>query len=104
VLDRLINCCLCRHLDTGVLLALMLIYLFAVRLGWLPAGRTPSVGQRWRGRHREIPGPPVRPLRRPGVHAFTRASMVEVMRMDYIRTARQSAGKMRVVFARRAMP
>ena len=71
-------------------LGLMLIYLFAVTLGWLPAGGMPHVGQGIAGllTHMALPvltlvlveiGAPIR---------YVRASMLEVLSQDYIRTAR----------------
>jgi peptide/nickel transport system permease protein len=103
LLDRAINLLAFAGISIPVFfLALMLIYLFAVRLGWLPASGMFTIG-----------GPggladsakyyvlPVMTLTAAFVGQFsryTRASMVEVMRMDYIRTARaKGAGPARVV-------
>jgi peptide/nickel transport system permease protein len=71
-------------------LGLMLIYLFAVTLGWLPAGGMPRPEEGMRGifAHLALPvltlvifeiGAPTR---------FARAAMLEVLGQDYIRTAR----------------
>jgi len=73
-------------------LGLMLILLFALRLGWLPSGGAES----WTGY--------VLPAITIGVGAVanfmrtTRSSMLEVIRQDYIRTARaKGAGERRVI-------
>lgn len=72
-------------------LALMLILLFAVALGWLPAGGIATIGQGGvadRAWHLVLPvatltiasvGPYLR---------YTRAAMIEALRQDYVRTAR----------------
>ncbi len=71
-------------------LGLVLIYLFAVTLGWLPAGGMPKPEDGWTGlfRHLALPvltlviveiGAPTR---------YARAAMIEVLNQDYIRTAR----------------
>jgi peptide/nickel transport system permease protein len=71
-------------------LGLLLIYLFAVTLGWLPAGGMPKPEDGWVGlaRHLALPvltlviveiGAPTR---------YARAAMIEVLSQDYIRTAR----------------
>jgi peptide/nickel transport system permease protein len=77
-------------------LALLLIMVFAVWLGWLPAGGIATAGSGtagWsamadRGRHLILP---VLTLTLAGVGAHTRyvrAAMIEQMRQDYVRTAR----------------
>ena len=104
VLDRLINLLAFAGISVPVFfLALMLIYLFAVRLGWLPASGMFTIGgEGGLADSTKYLVLPVLTLTAAFVGRFTRftrASMVEVMRMDYIRTARaKGAGKMRVVF------
>lgn len=88
-------------------LALMLIVLFSVWLGWLPAGGMgptdpdATFWERWR--HLVLP---VLALSIASVGSFTRfmrASMMEVMRLDYIRTARAKGLPFRVVVAKHAL-
>lgn len=72
-------------------LALLFIILFAVVLGWLPAGGTETVGDGGfvdRLRHLVLP---VATLTIASVGDFTRfmrASMLQTLRLDFIRTAR----------------
>jgi peptide/nickel transport system permease protein len=72
-------------------LALLLILLFSVELGWLPAGGVPSIGA---GSLGERLAPLVLPvltltvLTAGSVLRFTRSAMLETLRQDYIRTAR----------------
>ena len=72
-------------------LALLLIILFSVTLGWLPAGGMETVGDGGlldQLRHMALP---VLALTLASVGEFTRfmrASMVQTLRQDYIRTAR----------------
>jgi peptide/nickel transport system permease protein len=72
-------------------LALMLIILFSITLGWLPAGGMESVGGGGfvdQLRHMALP---VLALTLASVGEFTRfmrASMLQTLRQDYIRTAR----------------
>ncbi len=82
-------------------LALMLILLFAATLGWLPAGGISTIGDGGgidRARHLILPvltltlvnvGPHLR---------YMRASMIETLGQDYIRTARaKGAGEARIL-------
>ncbi len=78
-------------------LGLMLIGLFAVQLGWLPAGGLPDNG--W-GEVRYLILPVATlTICSIGIHArFMRGAMLEVLRHDYIRTARaKGASRQRVV-------
>jgi peptide/nickel transport system permease protein len=72
-------------------LALLLILLFAVELGWLPAGGVQTVGvDRFgdRAAHLVLPVLTLTVLTVGGLLRFTRAAMIEALRQDYIRTAR----------------
>jgi peptide/nickel transport system permease protein len=72
-------------------LALLLILLFAVELGWLPAGGVQTVGvDRFgdRALHLVLPVLTLTVLTVGGLLRFTRAAMIEALRQDYIRTAR----------------
>lgn len=71
-------------------LALLLILLFSVHLGWLPAGGVQSVGVDTladRLRHLVLPVLTLTVLTAGGLIRFTRAAMIETLRHDYIRTA-----------------
>jgi peptide/nickel transport system permease protein len=72
-------------------LALLLILLFAVNLGWLPAGGVHAVGDDTLGNralHLVLPVLTLTLLTVGGVLRFTRSAMLETLRADYIRTAR----------------
>ncbi len=72
-------------------LALMMILIFAVRLHWLPASGIANVGD---GsftdyvRHLVMPVTTLALANTGGFTRFVRASMIETLRMDHIRTAR----------------
>jgi len=72
-------------------LALLLILLFAVNLGWLPASGVHTVGHDSFGDrlvHLVLPVLTLTMLTVGGVLRFTRSAMLETLRQDYIRTAR----------------
>ena len=72
-------------------LALLLILLFAVTLGWLPAGGVHTVGNDTladRALHLVLPVLTLTLLTIGGILRFTRSAMLETLRQDYIRTAR----------------
>ncbi len=72
-------------------LALLLIILFAVELGWLPAGGVQAVGVDSLGdrlAHLVLPVLTLTVLTAGSVLRFTRSAMLETLRQDYIRTAR----------------
>jgi peptide/nickel transport system permease protein len=72
-------------------LALLLILLFSVELGWLPAGGVQSVGRgdlADRLAHLVLPLLTLTLLTAGGLIRFTRSAMLETLRQDYIRTAR----------------
>jgi peptide/nickel transport system permease protein len=82
-------------------LALLLILLFAVALGWLPAGGVATVGDGGlldRARHLVLPVLTLTLASAGGYTRFIRAALIEVMRQDFIRTARaKGAGERAVV-------
>jgi peptide/nickel transport system permease protein len=87
-------------------LALMLIMAFAVGLHWLPAGGMATIGAEqgglaalWdRARYLVLPVATLSAASIGGLTRFVRASMMEVLRQDYIRTARaKGASPARVV-------
>jgi len=68
-------------------LAILLIMLFAVALGWLPAGGMGEAGDlASRLRHLALPTLTLTLLTAGGIIRFMRASMMEALRQDYIRT------------------
>jgi peptide/nickel transport system permease protein len=72
-------------------LALLLILLFAVELGWLPASGVQTVGvERFGDRvaHLVLPVLTLTVLTAGGLLRFVRAAMLEALRQDYVRTAR----------------
>jgi peptide/nickel transport system permease protein len=72
-------------------LALLMILLFAVTLGWLPASGVHAVGNDTLGSrvlHLVLPVLTLTLLTVGGVLRFTRSAMLETLRADYIRTAR----------------
>lgn len=82
-------------------LALLLIMLFSVTLGWLPAGGVPmgaETGLVTQARHLALPVATLTILGVAGFTRYVRADMMEALRQDYIRTARaKGAGGARVV-------
>jgi peptide/nickel transport system permease protein len=72
-------------------LALMMILIFAVRLHWLPASGISNVGDGSftdHVRHLIMPVTTLALANTGGFTRFVRASMIETLRMDHIRTAR----------------
>ncbi|UTW46409.1 ABC transporter permease [bacterium SCSIO 12696] len=82
-------------------LALMLMTLLCVTLGWLPAGGTAPAGSSLleQFRYMVLPMATIVILNVGSYSRFVRASMLEVLRKDYIRTARaKGAGQWRVIW------
>jgi peptide/nickel transport system permease protein len=71
-------------------LALLLITLFAVSLGWLPAGGMAERGSSFveQLRHLALPVLTLTLVQIGGYTRFMRGAMIEVLRQDYVRTAR----------------
>ncbi len=91
-------------------LALLLIILFSVTLGWLPAGGVSTIGVEsgwtavWdRARYLILPVLALSVASVGGLTRFVRAAMMEVMRHDYIRTARAKGAPRRRVVMRHAL-
>jgi len=82
-------------------LALLLILLFAVGLGWLPASGVATVGDGGladRALHLVLPVTTLTLASVGGYTRFIRAALIETMRQDFIRTARaKGASERRVV-------
>lgn len=82
-------------------LGLMLLILFAVVLGWLPAGGIGAEGSGFfeHVRYLVLPAATLS-LASVGGHArYVRSAMLEVLRQDYVRTARaKGAGRARVIW------
>jgi peptide/nickel transport system permease protein len=91
-------------------LALMLITLFAVELRWLPAGGMADIrtGTPWRTtlleqlRHLALPVATLALVQLGSYTRFMRGAMIEVLRQDYIRTARAKGAPERLVMWRHA--
>jgi peptide/nickel transport system permease protein len=90
-LDRLINLVAYAGISVpSFWLALVLIYVFAVRLGWMPAGGMPHAGdgaQDWL-RHLVLPVAALVMVEVGGLTRYARSAMLDVLGQDYIRTAR----------------
>ena len=91
-------------------LALILIILFSVELGWLPAGGMASLDSAdglaglWdRGRYLILPLITLSVASIGGLTRYVRAAMMEVMRHDYIRTARAKGASSRRIVWRHAL-
>lgn len=78
-------------------LGLLLILVFAVKLHWLPSGGTGSL------RYLVLPAIALGSASAAVIARMTRASMLEVARQDYIRTARATGYAERVVIFRHAL-
>ncbi|MFQ6016931.1 MAG: ABC transporter permease [Kiloniellaceae bacterium] len=71
-------------------LAILLIILFAVILGWLPAGGMGETGAAFwaRGKYLVLPVATLTLATVGGILRFVRAATMEALRQDYVRTAR----------------
>jgi peptide/nickel transport system permease protein len=79
-------------------LALLLIMLFAVRLGWLPATSEPGL------RGLALPALSLALLSAATLARLTRSSILEVLRLDYLTTARAKGLRGMTVVFRHALP
>ena len=87
-------------------LALMVQLLFSVQLGWLPSAGVSSVGDGSfidRLRHLVLPASVLSLAFVAGWSRYVRASMIEVLSLDYIRTARSKGLRERLVTYRHAL-
>jgi peptide/nickel transport system permease protein len=84
---------------------LVMIYVFAVWLGWLPTGGFVPIDQSFTGWLRSMAMPALAlGLTQTGLIArITRATMLEVLRQDYVRTARAKGMPEWVVIGRHAL-
>ena len=73
-------------------LGIMLILLFSVELGWLPTGGSGSIA------HLVLPGITLAFFVTASIARLLRSSLLEVMREDYVRTARSKGLMPRTVF------
>lgn len=84
-------------------LALVLIIIFSVRLGVLPAGGMGTIGEASLGdlaRHMALPVATLTIANIGGYARYMRAAMIETLRQDFIRTARaKGASRARVIWA-----
>ncbi len=82
-------------------IAIWLLLVFAVQLRWLPTGGWPGSGGDWN----TIIMPVITLALGPSalVARYTRASMVEVIRSDYIRTARAKGLREQTIVVRHAL-
>jgi len=78
-------------------LGLLLILLFSVKLHWLPSGGTGEL------RHLLLPAIALGSASAAVIARMTRASMLEVTRQDYVRTARATGYSERIVIFRHAL-
>lgn len=78
-------------------LGLMLMLLFSVRLGWLPAAGRGGLA------HLVLPSVTLAASSVALVARFTRSTMLEVMRQEYVNTARAKGLNQRVVVLRHAL-
>ena len=88
-------------------LGIMLMLLFAVKLGWLPTGGTGEIGQDFSLgsslRYLAMPLAVLTLIRTAGWVRYLRSSMLEVLRQDYIRTAHAKGLGHRIVLTRHAL-
>ncbi|MFM8680915.1 MAG: ABC transporter permease [Alphaproteobacteria bacterium] len=101
IVDRVVNlACFASAATPTFWLALLLMMLFAVQLGWLPAGGLPPAGSGLAGslRHMALPVATLA-LVEAGTYArHLRAAMIEALAENHVRTARaKGASRLRVL-------
>ncbi len=88
-------------------LGLMCILIFAVRLRWLPSGGVVTIGQPFSVpdllKHLVMPAFVLATISIAGWSRYIRGSMLEVIRQDYVRTARAKGLRERLVIVRHAL-
>ncbi|MGB5933701.1 MAG: ABC transporter permease [Anaerolineae bacterium] len=88
-------------------LGLMCILIFAVRLKWLPSGGVVTIGQPFSMpdllKHLIMPAFVLATISMAGWSRYIRGSMLEVIRQDYVRTARAKGLRERLVIVRHAL-
>lgn len=90
----------------GFWFAILLIIVFSVNLGWLPSAGRFTIGDASlvdRIKHLVLPAFVIALYSLAQLTYFTRSSMLEVLRTDYIRTARTKGLSERVVMMRHAL-
>jgi peptide/nickel transport system permease protein len=103
--DRIITVCVLVGISTpSFWLGMLLILWFGVRLAWLPVGGMQSMfgggGIADIGRHLLLPAVTLAAVAGAVLVRLTRAAMLEVLRQDYIRTARaKGLSEARVIYA-----
>ncbi len=88
-------------------LSLAAIYIFALKLGWLPSSGIATVGQPGSfgdsAKHILLPAVVLGLAEAAPLIRYTRSSMLEVIRQDYVTTARAKGVSERVVIVRHAL-
>ncbi|MFV0476040.1 MAG: ABC transporter permease [Pikeienuella sp.] len=86
-------------------LSILLVLLFAVKLGWLPPGGFPGWGEPWEAaRSLILPTAALALVQAAVLARVVRSSALEVMRLDFTRTARASGLSRRRVLWRHVLP
>jgi peptide/nickel transport system permease protein len=88
-------------------LSLAAIYIFSLKLGWLPSGDIATIGQKGSLldslKHLLLPALVLGLAEAAPLIRYTRSSMLEVIRQDYVNTARAKGLRERVVISRHAL-
>lgn len=95
----------------GFFLGLGMIYIFSLQMGWLPTSGLMSIGMGYQGfeyfvdrlRHLIMPAIALALPNMAAVMRFTRSSMIEVLTLDFIRTAKAKGLNSRVVLFKHAL-